>query len=424
MLAMRTFWRAHPKLKIVIGTVLLIVPAFVGGMFFGASRTGLLAAAAAYRGVTPIGAPEDVDFAPVWRAWNVINERYVPGHIATSTASTTPNGFTDNQERVWGMIQGLAASLQDPYTVFLPPSDAEIFESDISGAFEGVGMEIAIRDGVLTVVSPMKGTPASRAGIKAADIIAKIDGQTTENMGVDEAIKLIRGPKGSVVKLLVYREGGSAEGTTISITRDVINIPAVDSLMRDDGVFVITIYSFSAVSPDKFREALQQFIDSGSHRLIVDLRGNPGGYLQAAVDIGSWFLPEGTIIVTEDYGTRAKSVPHRSIGYNIFTNELKMAILVDKGSASASEILAGALRHHGKAKLIGATTFGKGSVQELVNITPETALKITVARWLGPDGEQIPTTGIKPDIEVIPSEADIKAGRDVQMERAAKELLK
>jgi carboxyl-terminal processing protease len=131
-----------------------------------------------------------------------------------------------------------------------------------------------------------------------------------------------------VVKLLVYREGGSAEGTTISITRDVINIPAVDSLMRDDGVFVITIYSFSAVSPDKFREALQQFIDSGSHRLIVDLRGNPGGYLQAAVDIGSWFLPEGTIIVTEDYGTRAKSVPHRSIGYNIFTNELKMAILV------------------------------------------------------------------------------------------------
>jgi len=404
-------------------TIGFAVVAFVGGTFFGASRTGLLAAAAAYNSVAPVNAPQDVDFTPVWRVWQAIDDRYVPGHIATTTASTTPNGFEDSQERVWGMIQGLAASLRDPYTVFMPPADAEIFEDDISGAFEGVGMEIAIRNGVLTIVSPLKGTPAYKAGLKAGDYIAEIDGVSTEDMGVDVAVKRIRGPKGTEVTFGVYREG-EPEKLTIKVERDVINIPTIETDLRDDGVFVISLYNFSAVSAEKFRSALQEFVDSGSNKLILDLRGNPGGYLQAAVDMASWFLPSGKVVVTEDYGDRADSIPHRSLGYDIFNDNLKMVILVDRGSASASEILAGALHYYGIATLVGTHTFGKGSVQELVPITPETSLKITVARWLTPDGTQIPDTGIKPDIDVEPTEEDIDAGKDVQMDRAVAELLK
>lgn len=413
----------YSKKTITIGALALVIGAFIGGTFFGASRTGLLAAAAAYGSVAPVNAPGGVDFTAVWRVWNAIDERYVPGRIASTTATTTPTGFEDPQERVWGMIQGLAASLDDPYTVFLPPSDAEIFEDDISGSFEGVGMEIATRNGVLTVVSPLKGTPAAAAGIKAGDLVMDIDGVSTEDMGVDVAVKRIRGEKGTTVTFGIYREGES-EKLTIPVVRDVINIPTIDGEFRSDGVYILSLYNFSALSSDLFKKELQKFVDSGSSRLILDVRGNPGGYLQAAVEMASWFLPAGKVVVTEDYGDRAPAIPHRSLGYDVFTDQLQMVILIDRGSASASEILAGALRYHGKAILVGTPTFGKGSVQELVPITTDTSLKITVARWLGPDGEQIPHTGIKPDIEVIPTEEDVEEGKDVQLERAVAELLK
>ncbi len=397
---------------LAIAAVLL---AFGGGMFLGASQSGAMAFAAAYSAVAP-NAPEGVDMTPVWRAWQIIDERYVPGRIASTTATTTPTGATDPQERVWGMIQGLAGSLRDPYTVFLPPTDAEIFEADISGAFEGVGMEIAVRNGILTVVSPLKDSPAEKAGLHAADIIAKIDDRETTGMDVGEAVKIIRGPKGTPVVFQIYREG-EKEALSISVTRDVINIPTIKS-ETVDGVFIISLYNFSAVSSDMFRKELQTFVDSGNNRLILDLRGNPGGYLQASVDMASWFLPAGKVVVTEDYGKRADPIVHRSRGYNIFNENLKMVILVDKGSASASEILAGALRYYKVATLIGMPTFGKGSVQELVDITPKTSLKITVARWLAPDDVQIPDVGIAPDIEVKPTDEEREAGIDAQRKRA------
>ncbi|MBP9669288.1 MAG: S41 family peptidase [Candidatus Pacebacteria bacterium] len=405
---LRTFrWAA-----VAVAAVLF---AFGGGMFLGASQSGAMAFAAAYSAVAP-NAPEGVDMTPVWRAWQIIDERYVPGRIATTTATSTPTGATDPQERVWGMIQGLASSLRDPYTVFLPPTDAEIFEADISGAFEGVGMEIAVRSGILTVVSPLKDSPAEKAGLRAADIIAKIDDRDTAGMDVSEAVKIIRGTKGTQVTFLIYREG-EKEALTIKVTRDVINIPTIKS-ETIDGVFIISLYNFSAVSSDVFRKELQSFVDSGNDKLILDLRGNPGGYLQASVDMASWFLPAGKVVVTEDYGKRADPIVHRSRGYNIFNENLKMVILVDKGSASASEILAGALRHYKIATLVGMPTFGKGSVQELVDITPETSLKITVARWLGPDDVQIPDIGIAPDIEVKPTDKDREEANDVQRKRA------
>jgi len=195
-------------------------------------------------------------------------------------------------------------------------------------------------------------------------------------------------------------------------------VPTIETKTISDGVFVIALMSFTANSADLFRNSLREFIQSGNEKLIIDLRGNPGGYLESAVDMASWFLPTGKVIVTEDYAGNAKNVAHRSRGYDIFTEKLKMVILVDRGSASASEILAGALRYYKNIKLVGVTTFGKGSVQELIDITPETAIKITIARWLSPDGKQIPNTGLIPDVEVKMSDGDVKAKKDPQLDKA------
>ncbi|HCM43953.1 TPA: hypothetical protein DIS55_03305, partial [Candidatus Kaiserbacteria bacterium] len=250
----------------------------------------------------------------------------------------------------------------------------------------------------------------------------KIDGADTNGIDVGAAVKKIRGPRGSTVTLTIARDGLS-EPREIQVTRDVINVPTIITTLRPDGVFVIQLYSFTANSPQLFREGLREFIDSGSTRLILDLRGNPGGYLEAAVDMASWFLPSGKIVVTEDYVEHAKNTVHRSRGYDIFNQNLKMVVLVDRGSASASEILAKALQHYGIATIVGTKTFGKGSVQELVNITSDTSLKITVARWLGPDTMQIPLEGIAPDIEVAFTPEDKEDGKDIQLERAVALLL-
>src|SRR3989338_7086420 len=367
----------------VIGGICLMVASFSGGFFVAGTVWGSQKAASLSTGADQ---PAHVDLSPVWKAWSVIDEKFVPVSVGSSTpvsATTSPNSA---EERVWGMIEGLAASLNDPYTFFLPPAENEQFASDMSGSFEGVGMEIAVRDRVLTVVSPLKGTPAERAGIKSRDLVLKIDGVSTEGMDVGKAVQKIRGPKGTVVTFTMLREGWN-EPKEIKVTRDVINVPVITTTARPDGVYVISVATFTASAPDLFRKALREFVQSGDRALILDLRGNPGGYLEAAVDMASWFLPLGKVVVTEDYAGHAANVVHQSLGYNVFSDKLKMVILVDRGSASAAEILAGALRAHGVGKLVGTNTFGKGSVQELVEITPDTALKITVARWVGPDGK-------------------------------------
>jgi carboxyl-terminal processing protease len=258
-------------------------------------------------------------------------------------------------------------------------------------------------------------------------MVLKINDQSTKGMDVSTAVSKIRGPKGTTVKLYVSREGW-AEPKEISVTRDTIVVPIVTTQAETkiknipEDVHVISVATFTANSPDLFRNALREFVQSKKSKLILDLRGNPGGYLEAAVDMASWFIPSGRVVVTEDYDGNSENVVHRSLGYNIFNNNLKMVVLVDKGSASASEILADALRHYGVAKLVGTNTFGKGSVQELVEITPKTSLKVTVARWLGPDGRQIPEDGIVPDVMATTSEELFKEGRDPQMEAAVKLL--
>lgn len=396
---------------LVAGGIILVALGFALG-FVIASRGVSTAAVLGGKGVQP----EGVDFSPVWEAWHVIDEKFVPASVSTSTPLATSTEEM-GRKRVWGMIQGLAESLGDPYTLFLPPTENEQFTEDMSGSFEGIGMEVAVRDKVLTVVSPLKGNPAERAGIKSGDKILKIDGADTAGLDITTAVKRIRGPKGTQVTLTVMREGWEAP-REIKVTRDVITAPIITTKARPDGVFVIELFSFTANSPEMFRNALREFVESGDTKLVLDLRGNPGGYLDAAVDMASWFLPSGKVVVTEDYAGHATNIVHRSRGYAVFNENLRMVILVDRGSASASEILADALHHWGIAKLVGVNTFGKGSVQELVDITSETALKITVARWLGPDDIHIPLEGITPDVEVKITEEDVKAEKDPQLDKA------
>ncbi len=405
------------------------------GVFFAGARYGEGRRLSIER-VTSLSGTENpaavsTDFSPFWTAWNILCEKFV---AATSTKIT-------DQDKVWGAITGLAASLKDPYTVFFTPEEAKLFESEITGNFEGVGMEIGIKDEVLTVIAPLKGTPAERAGILPGDQILKINDEVSTTMRVDQAVKRIRGNRGTEVRLTILREGKS-DPFEITVTRDTIPIPTIDTEYRPsstasasagageragltkNGVFVIRLYSFSLNSPQLFQDALRKFVDSGSHKLLLDLRGNPGGFLGAAIDIASWFLPVGKVVVIEDAGESGTRKVHRSRGRTVFGGDLKMVILVNSGSASASEILAGALREHGVATLVGVKTFGKGSVQELVKVTPETSLKVTVARWLTPNGVSISDDGLRPDVEVKMTPKDIEQKKDPQMEKAIELLTK
>lgn len=359
------------------------------------------------------GKPDDIDFAPFWKAWNLLNEKYVPASTTDSTIG--------NEEKLWGAIEGLASSLGDPYTVFFPPVESELFESEVRGNFEGVGMEILAEDGVINVISPLKNSPAERAGMEAGDKVIRIEDKPTSGLSTEDAVKLIRGPSGTKVKLTVFREG-VAEPFEVSIVRAIIDIPIIATESLGNGIFKIELYSFSANSPNLFRQALREFILSGDEKLILDMRGNPGGYLEAAIDMASWFLPPSKVVVREDFGPTQDERVYRSRGYDIFNDSFKFIILVDKGSASASEILAGALQEHGKAVVVGEQTFGKGSVQELVDITSDTSIKITVARWLTPNGLSISETGVTPDHVVEITKDDRTKGRDPQLEKAIEVL--
>lgn len=359
------------------------------------------------------GEPATVDFSAFWKAWTTISEDYVP--TATSTKPVT------DQDKVWGAISGMVASLGDPYTIFFPPAESADFASEVRGNFDGVGMEVVEQNGVLVVIAPLKGSPAETAGLRAGDQILKINDTDTSTLSTDDAVNLIRGEAGTTVSFTVMRDGVKAP-FVVKVIRAQIDIPTIDTKDLGNGVFYIALYSFTENSPDLFRGALRQFVQSGDNKLVLDLRGNPGGYLDAALDMASWFLPSGDVVVRESYAPGKDETVYKSKGYNIFNNNLKFAILVDGGSASAAEILSGALSEHGVATLIGEKTFGKGSVQELVPITSDTSLKVTVARWLTPNGISISKQGITPQIVVDRTQADVDAGKDPQLDRAVQFL--
>src|SRR3989338_3389308 len=398
----------------VVAIILVVLGIFFTGFYFGKVNQQENEKIASILNKN-IVVGENIDFAPFWKAWEVINDKYV------SSSTTTPEK-TDNQNRVYGAIEGMVKSLGDPYTTFFPPVESKSFSEEISGNFEGVGMEVGMKDDVLTVIAPLKDTPAYRAGIKSGDRIIKIDETLTSGLNTGEAIKIIKGKKGTKVKFTLVREGVK-EPLIIEVIRDVINIPTIDTEIKGD-VFIIRLYNFSAISSNSFRGALRKFVESGKYKMVIDLRGNPGGYLESAVDMASWFLPSGKVVVKEDFKNEKDTQIFRSKGYNIFNNQLKLVILIDGGSASASEILAGALHEHGIATLVGTQSFGKGSVQELVEITGDTSLKVTIARWLTPKGTSISNGGLTPDVVVKFDEKEFLKGVDNQLEKAIEILNK
>ncbi len=379
-----------------------IALAFFAGYYFGGKQP---IAESGNPGATNGNFVTSDQFAPYWKAWQILNAEQV------NNASSTVDS------KIWGSIAGLAASYGDPYTVFFPPKEAKMFQDDIRGNFGGVGMEVGMKSNQLVVIAPIKGSPADRAEVKAGDAILSINGTSTAGMSVDVAVDLIRGEVGTQVKIS-FLSSGATKPAEKTITRETINIPVIDTAKKPNGVFVITLHSFTANSADLFRGALREFVLSGDHKLVLDLRGNPGGYLDAAWDMASYFLPAGKVIVTEDFGKNKAPNVYKSKGYNAFNSNLRMEILVDGGSASAAEILAGALKEQGVATLVGTKTFGKGSVQELVPITDNTSLKVTIARWLTPQGHNLSHDGLDPDYNVPVSDADAKAGNDLQMAKA------
>ena len=398
--------------KIIIGIVLsllILTGIFSLGTYVGYSRRSEVEKVVQVINKEP-QVETTADFSAFWKAWNIINKKSIYAKKVT------------DQDRVWGAISGMASSLKDPYTTFFPPDENKLFNAEIAGSFEGIGAEIEIKDKILTVVSPLKDTPAWKAGLKAGDKILKIDNTVTTDITVEKALGLIRGAHGTSVRLTILR-GEEKETREFNIIRDKIEIPTIETELRPDNIFVIKFYSFSENSATLFKDALKKFVDSGSSKLVLDMRGNPGGYLDAAVDIGSWFIDEGKVIVSEDFEGNGKNVYYRSHGPRIFTDKLSFVVLVDGGSASASEILAGALQEYGIATLVGEKTFGKGSVQELINITDNTSLKVTVAKWLTPNGKSISLQGLEPDVKVPFTRKDLDKKLDPQMDKAV-EILK
>jgi carboxyl-terminal processing protease len=385
-----------PKLKqnlVFFFLILAILVAFGLGTWYGKSQV-----------VCKVCPPEEVDFSLFWEAWDTLKEKFVD------------KGKFDVQEMIYGAISGMVESLDDPYTIFLNPEDTKKFIEDVSGTFEGVGMEIGMREGKLQVIAPLERTPAQRAGLRAGDRIMEVDGKSTADMTIDEAVNLIRGPKGTEVVLTIYREEWG-ETREIKIVRDVIEVPSLEWELKEGNIAYLKLYHFSERAAFDFQMAAIEILNSEADRIILDLRNNPGGYLEVAQDIAGWFLEKGDIVTIEDFGEGEEDVLYKAEG-NATLLPYPIVVLINEGTASGSEILAGALRDNRGVKLIGQTSFGKGSVQELEKLEEGSSLKITIARWLTPLGQLITDEGLEPDIEVELTDEDYEAKRDPQLDKA------
>jgi carboxyl-terminal processing protease len=380
---------------------LALLLVFGGGYWLGRSQDSTT-------GSTPVavthqnsGKPGSVDFSLFWDAWNVVSDKYVK----------TPN----DQDRVYGAISGMVAGLGDPFSVYMKPTETTRFNEDINGNFEGIGAELIQKDGFVTVVSALDDSPAAKAGLKPDDVIVKIDDKDTPT-SLEDAVKLIRGQKGTQVKLGIVRHGKAQE---FIITRDTVEVKSVTYTHKDD-LGVIKINQFTGNTTKLLDDALTKAKQDNVKGLVLDLRNNPGGLLTVAVEVSSRFMQPGTVVIERDKAN--KETPLNTVDVTDKTTT-PMVVLVNKGSASASEIFAGAIQDSGRAKIVGETTFGKGSVQSIEPLKDGSSVRITIAEWLTPKKREINKVGVKPDIEVSITDDDVKNSRDPQYDKA-KELLK
>lgn len=357
----------------------------------------------------------DADMGIFWDTWQVVLEKYVG------------RNDLDTQEIILGATRGIINALTDPYSEFLDSEQTKNLSEELSGKFYGVGMEIGKRDGFLAVIAPLPGTPAEEAGLKANDKIIKIDDTETIDLSPFEAAKLIRGPEGTKVILTIYRSNWD-ETKKIELIRQKISIPSVRWEKIDHNIAYLKIYNFNQPLTLNFYKTALEIAFTKPQGLIIDLRNNPGGYLESVVDISGWFLEKGDIILKEDFGNDEIKTFRVRIGQALL-KDIPTVILINEGTASASEILAGALRDNRGVKLIGEKSFGKGSVQELVSLKDNSSVKITISRWLTPNETIIEGNGLIPDIEIKNEEefgtfSKIDLEKDKQLQIAVTELQK
>lgn len=387
------FTSLHKKIIYSVAVVILVIGAFAAGAWFGVAKI-------AYH----VEQPGTIDFSLFWDAYNKLQEKFIdPSKI-------------ENQKIIYGAIEGMAASLGDPYTSFFDPEQADKFMQDLAGSFDGIGVEIGIKQDMLTVVAPLKNTPGEQAGLMPGDIITKINGKDSLYMTSEEAVSLIRGKKGTPVVLTIAREGW-AFPKDIEIIRGTIVIPSMDWSLKNNDVAYIQLFQFGENLGPDFKAAALQILQSPAKKIVLDLRNNPGGYLEVAQDIAGWFLEAGQTVTIESFGQGREEQLYKTEGNAALAN-LPMVVLINEGSASASEILAGTLRDNRGVKLIGTKSFGKGSVQEVVDLRGGSFLKVTTAKWLTPKGASISEVGLEPDIKVEITEDDIKQDKDPQLQKA------
>lgn len=380
-----------------LSTLVLMVITFSGGFLYGQSP----AAPIQVFGSTtlPFGEAKD-EFGPFWEVWHLVRQYYFDQTVTDTTLAQ-------------GAIEGLLATLDDPNTRYLPPSDEEATRQEMEGEFQGIGAEVEDVDGNITVVAPIEGSPAEAAGIRPGDILREADGVVLTGMAVDQAAALVRGPAGTTVHLKVERDGEIIE---LDITRDVIKVPSVRGEMLENNIAYVRLSRFGNNTAEELNLLLTDLMAQNPTGLILDLRSNPGGGLTTAVDVADQFLPEGNILI-ERFGNGDETVYDAT--EEGLAQDVPMVVLIDEGSASASEVLAGAIQDRERGTLIGQTSFGKGTVQTWQGLSNGGGVRITIARWLTPNERWVHGEGLQPDYFIpLPQVENVEEFEDTQLQAA------
>lgn len=405
MVIKRTWVKGKKQSSFVRGLALAAVFGFVffSGIQFGSGAWAFSFSRQAVQSNKDL--PNSLDYSSVDEVYDMLRQKF--------------DGELNEDDLLTGMKKGLVEAAGDPYTVYLDPKEAAEFDSQLNGTFEGIGAVLAKEGEFVLIETPLSGYPAETAGLKARDTIVKIDDQDATGISTAEAVTRIRGEAGTTVKLTVVRDGKLLD---FSVVREKITIPSVEtSYAENDTIGIIKINSFATDTVSLVSKATEEFKSKGVKGIVVDVRNNPGGYLNGAVDVSENWLNTGQVIVEEKRG--GKVVESFKASSKGVLSGIPTVILINEGSASASEIMAGALSDNGAATLVGVTTYGKGSVQEFSKLGSGSVLKVTVARWFTPSGQNIDESGIEPDEKVEITEDDVVNNRDPQQDKAI-ELLK
>ncbi len=397
------------KLKILILILFFSAATFVGGWYFGNQgyEVGFKDSSLGVQGVQIINKgtsslPPTIDFSVFWEVWDTLEGRHVDRPL-------------DPQQLLYGALKGLAEAVGDPYTAFLPPQENKEVQDNLNGRYEGIGAELGIRDEQLTIISPLDGSPAEAAGVLPGDIILKVDDEETANLSLNEAVSKIRGPAETAVGLTLKR--GEDEPFVVEILRQEITVKSVSWEMKEDGIVYIRVARFGEATNTDWDRVVGEILASQpkTTSIILDVRSNSGGYLQASIHIASEFTNTG-VIVYEDFGNGQKR-EFKSDHQGRLTM-VPVVVLINGGSASASEILAGALRDLKGSQLVGEQSFGKGTVQDAIEFTDGSSVHVTIARWLTPIGDNVDETGLEPTTVIERTEEELDAGVDSQLEKA------